>query len=153
MEFSSGNMTATGSLNVNAVLKNTDGQFVVITRTFVFEQPVSIGGMPAGECFVSVLCDGADASLNNGKVNFNVDMKYSGFVCAGEAKKMLCSIEAKESGKAFQNENVVIYYAHTGESLWDIAKENRSTVEQISVVNDISTEVIRQDCVLVFPNF
>ena len=152
-EFSAGCVTATGSLNVNAVLKNTDGQFVVITRTFAFEQPLSTTGISAGEKFISVLCDGACASLNGGKVNFNVDMKYSGFVCCSEAQKMLSSIDFKESSKASQSENVVIYYAHSGEKLWDIAKENRSTVEQISVVNDISSDVISQDCVLVFSNF
>lgn len=153
IRYSTDNNVITGSLNVNAVLKNTDGQFVVITRTFAFEEAFAIEGMASGEKCLSLVCESVSASLNGAKVNFNVDMKYSGFVCSSEEQKMLCSIDCKESGKAAQNENVVIYYAHSGEKLWDIAKENHSTVEQITAVNNISSDVLRQDCVLVFPNF
>ena len=80
-------------------------------------------------------------------------MKYSGFICSNDEQKMLYSIDFKEADSSQPNENVVIYYAHSGEKLWDIAKENRSTVDKISAVNNISSDVIRQDCVLVFPNF
>ncbi len=153
IDTSTGNAVATGSLTVNAVLKNTDGQFVVITRTFAFEQPLMFESMSCGECFVSLMCESVSASLNGGKVNFSVDMKYSGFICRTQEEKMLCSVDFREESTSVVNENVVIYYAHSGEKLWDIAKENRSTVEQISAVNNISSDVIRQDCVLVFPNF
>lgn len=153
IEASSGNVKATGSLNVNAVLKNTDGQFVVITRTFAFEEALAIDAVSFGEGFISLMCDSVSASVNGGKVNFTVDMKYSGFVCSNDEQKMLYSIDFKEADSTQPNENVVIYYAHSGEKLWDIAKENRSTVDKISAVNNISSDVIRQDCVLVFPNF
>lgn len=152
-DTSSGNVVATGSLTVNAVLKNTDGQFVIITRTYAFEQLLPVDSMSDTECFISLLCDGVSASLNGGKVNFTVDMKYSGFILSCEEQKMLCSVELNEKGADNVNENIVIYYAHSGEKLWDIAKENHSTVEQIASVNNISSDVVRQDCVLVFPNF
>ena len=153
VDLSSENTAVTGSLSVNAVMKNSDGQFVIITRTFAFEQPLPIDSVLYGESFVSVMCDSVSSSLNNGKVNFTVDMKYSGFVFSCEEKNMLCSAELIPSASVAANENVVIYYAHSGERLWDIAKENRSSVEHISAVNSISSDVIRQDCVLVFPNF
>lgn len=153
VDCSSGFPILMGSVTLNCVLKNTEGQYALITRTFAFEEKLPENS-EACEFVVGLEGQEIAASIQaGGKVNFSIDIKYCGFCFNTAEHNILCNIDINENAKENTDENVVVYFAHSGEKLWDIAKENCSTVELISSVNNISGDVVKQDGILVFPNF
>ncbi len=54
------------------------------------------------------------------------------------------------------NENkcgIVLYFAHKDEDVWDIAKENKTTVKQVKEINNLSDERLSDDLLLILPKF
>lgn len=46
---------------------------------------------------------------------------------------------------------VKLYFADCGETVWDIAKRYRSSVDAIIDENDIDSETISDNCMLIIP--
>ncbi len=143
-----------GSATVNALLKNKADAFSFVSRsaTFTFEKPEAAGQR---QRFYEVDCQSVSASLaSSGLLQFTGEFCLHGFETEQKVEEMLtaAALPENESTRGI-HEKIVVYYASKGETLWNIAKENKSTVKQITAHNQLKDSALQENTVLVFPAY
>lgn len=143
-----------GSATVNALLKNKAGAFSYISRstTFSYEKQETICQR---QRFYAVGCQSVSASLaGSGLLQFSGEFCLHGFETEQKTEEMLTAVTLPEAENIHGiHEKIVVYYAAKGETLWSIAKENRSTVKKITEHNQIKDGALQENTVLVFPAY
>ena len=66
---------------------------------------------------------------------------------------MLTGVKENADAAAAGQEKAVVYFAEKGETLWDIAKENKTSVANIKAFNSLDAEVLENDARLIFSCF
>lgn len=140
--------SAEGTLCFNALCRDAEGRFSLTSRTVTFGHR-----FPAGlRC---VVCEAAVKNLTgersaDGKLRFGCALVFTVLTASGERLRMLTGLKEGEKAAGPRQERAVVYFAEKGERLWDIAKENRTSVEAIRTMNSLSGDVIENDARLIF---
>ncbi len=140
------------SADYNALLKTENGVFSLVCRNnnseFEFDaNEKTVKNISSRLLSVSAL------RLSDGKIRFNADIfisiEYMN-VCKVNA---LTDIKIISDGTNYNKSEIVLYFAQKNESLWNIAKENKSSVSAIMQNNSLNSDILEKDMLLVFPNF
>ncbi len=91
------------------------------------------------------------AALGGEKIELSFSVKGSFDVFSAEQKCVCMSATKNESEKRSENFALIIYYSKKGEKLWDIAKRYGSTLKAISEENELSSDVMTEDKMLMIP--
>ena len=142
-------LTVSGSAAVNALIKNRVGGYGFVSRTgaFSFDKQISPG---SGVCCAVRVNNLSAAFGGNGLIQFNGDFCVQGFETQSGTETVLTSLELSETPARGAHEKIVVYYAAAGERVWDIAKENNSSVSLIGELNDLKADQLEQNTVLTF---
>ena len=86
-------------------------------------------------------------------VDIKTDIKVCGTAVCTSSVEGLCDIFIDENQKAEHNDNcaVKLYFASAGEEIWDIAKKYRSSETAIFEENEIDSETVPDNCMLIIP--
>ena len=145
-----GEVQLSGSATVNALLKNRDGALWSVSRSASF----SCGRETADVCTrrrYAAYCRSVSASFErSGLLRFTGEICVRGFEIAALKTGMLISAALPENAQRTGEEQIVVYYAEKNEHVWDIAKENGSTVAGIRESNGLQSDVLAAPAVLVF---
>lgn len=77
-------------------------------------------------------------SRSDSSVNLNVDLEFLVDVCQREDVSIVSDIKVEPiQGEKSKFSSLVVYYVKEGDTLWNIAKRFRSTVDEIACVNNI----------------
>ena len=137
-----------GSLCFNAVIADGEKRPAMLTKTVSFSRPIPEGSRCLA-CGIAV--KNASGKAVGGKVNVSCTLSYYLLIQTGERLHLLTEVKAGEGNGTARQERAVVYFAEKGESLWSIAKENRTSVANIKTFNSLSSDVIETDTRLVFP--
>lgn len=86
-------------------------------------------------------------------VEISVETSVSVFLYSRLSVKYLTSAGADEDGAPFESgSRLLVYYASTGERLWDIAKSHRALLSDIRAQNDLYDEVVPEDRPIIICN-
>lgn len=142
-------LSVSGSATVNALVKNRAGAFGFVARTcpFSFETPLSAAADVC--CFVRAN-EFSAAFAGKGLLRFNGEFCLQGFQTQTRKETVLTALELPEEQARGAREKIVVYYAAAGERIWEIAKENRSSVSLIAAQNELKGETLEENAVLVF---
>ena len=91
--------------------------------------------------------------LTDNSIEVKLNIEIVANIYENQIKNIISSITSNDSC-AKQKEldtALAIYYAHSGESIWDIAKSYGTTMEKIQDENDIDLEVLDSDQVILIP--
>ena len=77
-----------------------------------------------------------DINISNSNININVEIEFSVKLFSSEELNVINNISINELRNC-NNYSMVIYFVKSGDTLWEIAKKFRSTVEDIARINNI----------------
>ena len=77
-----------------------------------------------------------DFVVNSGSVNTNIELEFNISVSRNESLNIIDEINVEEN-RENNIYSMVIYFVKPGDTLWEIAKKFKSTVEDIARVNEI----------------
>lgn len=97
-----------------------------------------------------VTVEGLTCTVEGDKANVKYDVSVTGSLYAVSEIKVLKEAEYEETVKSFDTEGVLtVYYSCKGERLWDIAKRYNKSEKDIKEENNLDTDVIKADMMLI----
>ena len=137
-----------GSVCFNALIADSENRPALLTKTVSFSHPLPEGSHCLA-CGVTV--KNASGEAAGGKIAVSCTLSYQLLTQTGERLRLLTDVKEGKADGSPRLERAVVYFAVKGETLWDIAKENRTSVENIKAFNSLSSGTIEADARLVFP--
>ena len=138
----------------NAVIRNENGNFSMISREHTFE-----GVLISESCAyvvknlnTRVLSDSA-LQISGGKIRFSADISFECDICYIRKVTGFTDIKIDENNRTDRASSLSVYFAKQNEEIWTIAKENRTSVEKIKRINNLSGDFISEDIMLLLPSF
>jgi len=98
------------------------------------------------------VCGCVVSGVSDGKVDVKIEIKVCADVYACETQRIITAIEPVEStDKNKRASTLTIYFADSGERLWDIARHYNTTVEAVQQENSITGETVNEKRMLLIP--
>ncbi len=151
-EVRDGTVNCFVNADYNALIKTDNGAYSLICRNNNSETDICPAGKTVTLSDYRVLSVSA-LRLSDGKVRFTADINLSFDVIEICKVNVLTDVAASSDGCNIKSPEIVLYFAQKNESIWDIAKKNKTSVELIRSNNPVISEILDNDMVLVFPNF
>ena len=142
---SEGKLVLEGNVKVNAQYISNDDNYPVceVEKKIPFEKPTDIVVDAEGiEPYVNISIE--DISYSASK-SHEIDVRINATISARAIKKEEVNVISKIDVDEDINEDylmpsIVIYFVESGDTLWNIAKRYRTTVEDIADANDIDED-------------
>ncbi len=153
------NVSANGSvleINGTAVItllaKTADGSYTCFSGSFSFSDTLS-AAKNFCHCTVSVSSGAITAEYaGSGMIRCAGELLVNVLALYGEPHDMITEAVFEGSETLPENETVVLYYGTKGETLWNIAKENKTPLSALKELNTLEEDVLKEDRVLIFRN-
>ena len=149
---SDGNMEVNGSLNLKVLGRTSEGSFCCFSRSCSFSHSFPLAGNNVFYVLQAVPGAVSADTAGSGVIRFGCDMTLNLFLLQGRDVTLISGIVTETGDKEPRNEQIVLYYGAKGEVLWDIAKENRTSVALLKTLNALEDDVLPEDRLLVFRN-
>ncbi len=93
------------------------------------------------------------SSQGGNKINFSADLDTNIIAYITNTINMVTEVEADESSTPQNSDSpsVTVYFANQGESIWNIARKYRSSVNSIKEENNISSDVLQESQMILVP--
>ena len=143
--------TAEGAVCFNALLRDSENRCSLIAKTVTFSHRIAASGRCV-ECSVAAR-NAVGEALPGGKLALSCVLAFHVLTEDGEEVRALTELTVKEEAAEPQHERAVVYFGEKGESLWDIAKDNRTSVDAIKAYNALSADVLEADTRLIFAGY
>ncbi len=140
-----------GSVNLKLLVQTEDSTYYCFSRNCSFEHQILFDA-EVQYCSIVVASTTLNAEKGNGdSLQFKGSMRMNIVSVQGWEAEYLASAEIIPDDLVSDNEKIVLYYGEKGESLWKIAKENRTTLQTLSELNDVNSDLLTENKLLVFP--
>ena len=86
-------------------------------------------------------------------IEIKLDMKLTGAVTEQKTVRCITGARSSDDRCRFKDRNaaLTLYFASKGESLWDIACAYCTSAEAVKLENEISEDIISEDCMIMIP--
>ncbi len=138
-----------GHIQMFMLARDVDGQVGYYERTaeYTLPCPAQEGTLKAKVCVLRT-----DFSQNGEKLEIRMDVLLTCLWVQNQTIPCLTKISADESISYPPHRAALkLYYADEGESLWEIAKGCRTSVEAIMQENGLDEDVLAKNCMLIIP--
>ena len=117
--------------------------YLPFKNTLPFEKNVNINCQNVGkmQLYPMVSCFAPCAVIDENEVYVKCLVQTKLFVCEEKCEKILVSSSLVSCGEEGGDSKIIVYYPEKQETLFEIAKKFRTTVEKISADNSISRSV------------
>lgn len=138
----------------NVLFVNSSGMFGVLSRNS--SQNLLIPEITSEKnvvCIHSSVLSCAALQGADGKIHLTADININ--ICVEEKCKVdaLTEISIIEGSSTKNNSEIILYYANKGESVWNIAKENKMSINGIKRNNSLTEEKLNDDMILLLSDF
>lgn len=147
-------MVVSGTVMAHFIYMDKDGQPGYAERQIDFEHKRALKeDVERLKCESDAqICACAVSGVSDGKADVKIEMKVCADVYACETRKIITSIEPVEcADKQKKASTLTIYFADSGERLWDIARHYNTTVEAVQQENSITGETVNEKRMLLIP--
>lgn len=138
----------------NALTKDENGNIAILTREHTEETEYLcdsdeniLKGITCKPLSLSAL------QTNSGKMRFSSDMIIEGDMLSICKVTGFTSIDINENIECDTTPKFTVYFAKQNEELWSVAKENKTSIEAIRSINNITGDIITEDKMLLLPSF
>lgn len=142
-----------GSVTVHIIYLDKDGQPNYAERQADYEYKRALRDkITRLKCdpTVIVTADNGVLSSENG-VDIKIELSIIVAVFSNESDTMISDIQPMENQSAKSNSALTIYFSDEGESVWNIAKRYKTTVDSIINENGLKGDVITEKGMLLIP--
>ena len=146
-------LTAKGKLNLCIIALNEDNYPVFIERSFDYSHQLQTAGDCNGFVFGSPRCVGISYRLADGNsVEMRCELKITGGGIRSECSRAVCDITV-DNDSPVQSDDcaLTLYFAETGESVWDISKRHRTKPSLITAENELTEPTLDSGRMLLIP--
>ncbi len=147
-------MLISGTVAAHFIYMDKDGQPGYAERQIDFEHKRALKeDVERLKCDSDVqVCGCVVSGVSDGKVDVKIEIKVCADVYACETQRIITAIEPVEStDKNKRASTLTIYFADSGERLWDIARHYNTTVEAVQQENSITGETVNEKRMLLIP--
>ncbi len=144
-----------GTYLATVIYKDAEGKNDIIKKTVDFEYTIKTKtDSERYVCFGSVNISGCNCITSaDSRLDFKTEIEISGIVLSSSIHKYISSIDMSDKPKNVKEKcALTVYYCESGESLWNIARRYNTTVEAISVENDLSENIVDTARMLLIPS-
>ncbi len=143
-----GQVNITGQVALGIILM-LDDEMQYCTRYVPFEYKRDVSEMTDGDFYCTVHCKDQVCNISAQGIALKAEIEVQGFFVTEEDVffKDKCTLSDSYVDKEF--ENILLYFAQCGETVWDIGKENNVSQQMLKVANGLDKEIIEEDCVLI----
>lgn len=145
------NLLVTGTFN--SLIKNEYGTLSIVTREHTFETVLLTDADAVITRISDQVLSVSALQLPTGKLRFSAEINFEADVCVKCKVNGFTTIEICDELCCDSASRYTVYFAKQNEDIWSVAKENRSSVEGIKALNNLSGEVLNEDRMLLLPSF
>lgn len=152
--YSKGELLVNGTVTVNLLIRSKGGDISFTERQFDFDYKRSVTVTSQNiECNPNIVITGSDYILSgDDKIDARVQIDISAAVFEITTVTAVTDIEiCEDKQKTKSGAALTIYFADSGERIWDIAERYNTTVSAVMTENALSDEVVSEKCKLLIP--
>jgi len=142
-----------GSVTVHIIYLDKDGQPNYAERQADYEYKRALRDrINRLKCDPSVLVTADNGILSSeNRIDIKIELSVSAAVFSNESDRIISDIQPIENQNVKSNAALTIYFSDEGESVWNIAKRYKTTVESIISENGLKGDVITEKGKLLIP--
>ena len=141
-------MRLNGSFNMKVLTVTDDKNYVCFSRNCTFEY--NLRATPTAYHSVHIQSQSISTELTDGKLRYYGKLQINAIVLPGTEEEIITSAEAADEDNHQDNDRIILYYGEKGESLWEIAKANKTALDSLYLFNDVKNDILQEDQLLVF---
>lgn len=133
------------------LIKNSTGDIISVSEKYTYEHVTDISEFD-DIILVSVnpsSCEALHIENNSVQMNFKIDINYLTIRHCKE--NIITDISSDKDTDCNSDCGIVLYFAQKNESVWEIAKANRSPLKQVCSINNIDINSVSEDIMLILP--
>lgn len=142
-----------GTYLANIVYKDNDNQTGIIQKPVDFDYSVKMNSRAE-----RIMCYGSVQTVNcscavtgDSRLEMKTELSASGMILTCITKKYISSIELLNENKKNDKCALTICFCDKGENLWNIARKYNTTVEAVKEENELLSDIIEENCMLLIP--
>ena len=148
-----GGFAVTGEATVHLLLELEDGGFAYAERSVTISEPLSLSADEADVTgtLSTAVCAATAQVRADGTVLVTLDCRVQGELYAVKTRTVCVDAFADENADARRRSALTLYFAQPGETLWDIAKHYRTSVDAIQIENGLDDDTVIAARMLMVP--
>ena len=150
------NLILNGDIAVFAFLEDENSSSKYYEKVLPFSKSISkISCDDNLNCDLNLTVTDCVFNKNSGsKIDFKCEMKLNGIVTKPVEIEAISSFEIDEEKEknADNAPSLVAYFAQKGEDVWDIALKYNTSLDKIKETNNLKSEVLTEDIMLLIPS-
>lgn len=155
--ISDGRVTVSGSVRLSIMGRAENGDFIISETDISVEENVPTDGREISSdadvrlSFPVISCTYTISSENTVEIKTEIGIK--GWISDFETIDAITEISVDESAPREKNEEYALrlYFAESGEELWDIAKRYGASIEQVMDENELEGGAVKDGRMLLIP--
>lgn len=154
VKISEGNLISYGTVVICLLLRDAEGEPQYYERAVDFEYKHGIENNALG-LTAEVVAETASKAYTiqgDNKLEVRIELLISVLFFKTTNKNVVTMVEADDEGELPQKKApFVVYFADSGETVWDIAKRYNSSCEDIVSANKLEGDTIKNPCTVIIP--
>ena len=142
---------ATAEITVHLLCRTQEGELAHVQRSVTLEESFSLSG-PVQELTSTLECVPQTLRANvrpDGQAEVTLDCLLQGELYSVRRMTVCTDAVPEEGGETKHVSALTLYFAQQGESLWDIAKRYRASVESIQKENALDNDIVSEERMLI----
>ena len=153
--FNSDTLLINGVVKTFMILYDVNGNAIFSEKPIDFEYSHSFDRTFDG-AYVNPQVEAINCSyaiMGENLVEIKVELKITGGIYEVQKMPLVVDIVPYEGQRKNNEDNtaMVIYFAESGEKIWDIARKYNSSMEEIVTINELTGDVLAVDKALIIP--
>lgn len=145
-----GKITIKGMVCVNILACDSSGEHNYYERNIDFDYANSLPqGIVTAACEPHVTVLSLECNRCSGGVEVKVQMNIRADVINTVRENLIVSADLTDRTLQKSSAPLVIYFAESGESVWDIAKRYATSVDRLAELNSLSDDVVKKRMLLI----
>ena len=138
-----------GSMTLRLLLRDKENAYCCVSRSCSFAAALPEAFTGTEEIAVSL--NGLSADLvADGKIKYRGTLRLNVLRLRENVAEAVSGMERGEAFRKPDREKIVLYYGEPGENVWEIAKENRTSVSALKELNGMEEDVLQNKKLLIF---
>lgn len=151
-----GKAVLTGQVRLSVMGKNQNGDIIVCDTDIPVEHEIAADGSFDDNCDIHITAEPVSCGYtitSDGKAEIRADIRVSGWITGYTAVDAVTSINVDEDSPSPVSHDYAmrLYFAQSGEELWDIAKRYGASVDMVMEENDLDKPVTESGGMLLIP--
>ena len=153
--LTSENLCVSGTVIASIIAIDTDEMPSFYEKMIGFEYNCPINLMNTNlRCDPIITVSSANYTITgSGNMEFRVELSIDAVIYEDIKIPLISEVEINEK-RPIENKNsgaMTIYFASVGEKVWDIARKYCASVREIKQINDINSEILENDTMILVP--